>query len=170
MADRGDDRPALWRAFDTSARRAAEQQHPEQAGLHAAADAARRAAGQAQAALAEAQRWRAERLDPLGPIAWAPNSAGRLADLERSVTTTRHELAAARTRVADLQADPALLGQPPDLLTAARDAWRAHDDADRRQRRAGMLGPASYPAPVPRPESERHGPRPARGVTPSLGR
>ncbi|WP_093583922.1 MobF family relaxase [Geodermatophilus amargosae] len=168
VADRSDDRPALWRAFDAIARRAAAQQHPERAGLHAATEAARRAGEQAQAALAEAQRRRAERLDPLGPIAWAPDPAARLTALERSVATTRHELAAARARIADLQADPALLGQPPDRLTAARDAWRAHYDADRQQRRAIAPEPAA-PAGVPRPESERHGPRATRGVTPSLG-
>jgi exodeoxyribonuclease V alpha subunit len=170
VADRGDDRPALWRAFDTTARRAAEHEHPEHAGLHAAAEAARRAGEHAQAALAEAQRRRAERLDPLGPLAWAPDPAGRLADLKRSVTTTQHELAAARARIADLQADPAFAGQPRDRLTAARDAWRAHYDTDRQQRRAIRREPAAFPAGVPRPESERHGPRAARGVTPSLGR
>jgi hypothetical protein len=170
VADRFDDRPALWRAFDTTARRAAAQQHPEQPGLRATAQVARRGGEQAQVALAEAQRRRAERLDPLGPLAWAPDPAGRLTALERSVATTAHELAAARARVADLRADPAFAGQPPDRLSAARDAWRAHYEADRQQRRAGTPGPAGYPAPVPRPESERHGPRPARGVTPSLGR
>jgi hypothetical protein len=170
MADRGDDRPALWRAFNAIARGAAEQQHPEHAGLHAAAEAARRAGEQAQAALAEAQRRRAERLDPLGPLAWAPDLAGRLTALERSVATTRHELAGARARIADLQAEPALLGQPRDRLTAARDAWRAHYDADRHQRRAATPGQGAFPAGVPRPESERYGPRAARDVTPSLGR
>jgi hypothetical protein len=170
VADRFDDRPALWRTFDTTAHRAAEQQHPEHAGLRAAAEDARRAAGQAQAALAEAQRRRADRLEPLGSIAWAPDPAGRLAALERSVTTTRHELAATRARIADLRAEPALSGQPPDRLTAARDAWRAHHHADRQQRQAATPGPAGYPAGVPRPESERYGPRPARGVTRSFGR
>ncbi|MEX5720342.1 MobF family relaxase [Geodermatophilus maliterrae] len=170
VADRFDDRPALWRAFDTPARRAAEQQHPEQPGLCAAAEAARRAGEQAQAALAEAQHRRAERLDPLGPIAWAADPAGRLAALERSVATTWHELAAARARIADLQADPAPLGQPPDRLSAARDTWRDRYDTEQHQRRAATRGLAGYLVPVPRPESERHGPRPARGVTPSLGR
>ncbi|MGR6968019.1 MobF family relaxase [Geodermatophilus sp. URMC 61] len=170
MVERGDDRPALWRAFDTSAHRAAEQQHPEHAGVHAAAEAAPRAAGQAQAALVEAQRRRAERLDPLGPSAWAPDPAGQLTALERYLATTRHELAAARARIADLQADPALLSQPSDRLTAARDTWRAHYDADHQQRRAATPGTAALPASVPRPEYERYGPRAARDVTPSLGR
>ncbi|SFT79090.1 AAA domain-containing protein [Geodermatophilus amargosae] len=168
VADRFDDRPALWRSFDAIAHRAAEQ-HPAHAGVHAAADAARRAAGQAQATLVEAQRRRAERLDPLGPIAWAPDPAGQLIVLERSVATARHELAAARACVADLQAEPALLGQPADRLTAARDAWRDRYDAARRQRQAATLGAAAFPAGVPRPEHERYGPRAARDVSPSLG-
>jgi exodeoxyribonuclease V alpha subunit len=165
VADRGDDRPALWRSFDTSARRAAEQQHPEHPALHTAAEAARRAGEQAQAALAEAQRRRAERLDPLGPIAWAPDPAGRLTDLERSVTTTRHELAATRARIADLQADPAFVGQPPDRLTAARDAWRAHYDTEQHQRRAVAPGLAASRrvSRGPSPSATGHGPH---GVSP----
>jgi hypothetical protein len=119
--------------------------------------------------LAEAQRHRAERLDPLGPLAWAPNPAGRLTALERSVATTRHELAAARARIADLQADPAFAGQPPDRRTAARDAWRDRYDTEQHQRRAATPGSTGYPTPVPRPGCERHGPRAARDVTPSLG-
>ncbi|WP_448640736.1 MobF family relaxase [Geodermatophilus sp. URMC 63] len=170
VADRGDDRPGLWRAFDAAARRATGREHPERVGLHAAAEAACRAAEQARAALAEAQRRRAERLDPLGPLAWAPDPAGRLADVKRSIATTRHELTAARTRIADLQADSALLSQPPGRLTAARDAWRAHYDADRQRRRAVTPEPGAFPAGVPRPESERHGPRSAQGVTPGLRR
>jgi hypothetical protein len=169
VADRGDDRPALWRSFDAVARRATEQQHPGHAGLHTAAKAARQADEQAQAALAEAQRHRAERLDPLGPLAWAPDPAGRLTALERSVATTRHELAAARARIADLQADPAFAGQPPDRRTAARDAWRDRYDTEQHQRRAATPGSTGYPTPVPRPGCERHGPRAARDVTPSLG-
>jgi hypothetical protein len=169
VADRFDDRPALWRSFGTIARRAAEQQHPEHPALHAAAEAACRASEQARRGLTDAHCRRAERLDPLGPLAWAPDPAGRLADFERSVATTRHELASAQAHIADLRADPALLGQPPERLTAARDAWRAHYDADLHQRRAIAPGPAAFPAGAPRPESERHGPRSARGVTPSLG-
>ncbi|WP_448640759.1 MobF family relaxase [Geodermatophilus sp. URMC 63] len=170
VADRSDDRPALWRSFDAIAHRTATADHPEHVRLHAAAEAACRAGEQAQAALAEAHRRRAERLDPLGPIAWAPDPVGRLADLEHHLAATRHELAAARARIADLQADPALLSQPPDRLTAARNTWRAHYDAGRQQHRAATPGPSAFPAGVPRPESERHGPRPAPAVIPSFGR
>jgi hypothetical protein len=170
VADRSDDRPALWRAFDTTARLAAEAALPEHAGLRAAAEAASRAGEQAQAALTDAQRRRRERLAPLGPIAWTPDPAGSLADFEGYVVTARQELAAARARIADLRADPALLCRSPDRLPAARDAWRARYAAEKQQRPAVTPYPAGYPAGVPRPEAARHGPRPARDVTPSLGR
>ncbi len=171
VADRFDDRSALWRSFDTTAHRAVEEAHPERARLHAAAEAACQAGEQAQAALAEARRRRSERLASLGPPAWAPGPAGRLADFERYVATARHELAAAQVRIADLRVGPVLLRQLPDRLTAARDAWRAGYDTEHHQRRAVTPGLAGYPAGVPRPESERHGPSAARRAAPgqSLG-
>ena len=169
MADRSDDRPALGRAFDTTAHRAAEPEHPDRAGLRAAAEAAVRAGAQAQAALTEAQRRHRERLAPLGSIAFTPDPAGTLAGFEGYAATARHELADAQKCIARLATEPALLGEPPDRLTAARDAWRAHYAAER-QRAAVTPDPVGYPAGVSRPESERYGPRPARDVTPSLGR
>ena len=86
MADRFDDRPALWRAFDVTAHRAAERDHPDRPGLRAAAEAAVRAGEQAQAALTEARRQQRERLAPLGPAAWAPDPAGSLAHFEGYVS------------------------------------------------------------------------------------
>lgn len=62
VADWFDDRPALWTAFDDSARRAADHDHPEHAQLRATALAARQAHDQAQRALAEARRERDVRL------------------------------------------------------------------------------------------------------------
>jgi exodeoxyribonuclease V alpha subunit len=170
VADRFDDRPALWRSFDTIARRAVEQQHPEHSALHAAAEVACRASQQARHALTDAHRRYRERLDPLGPLAWTPDPAGQLADVERHVATARHQLASARARVADLQADPVFLGQPPDRLTAAREAWRDQYDAEQHQRRPVRPGPAGFSAGVPRPESERRGPSVPRGAAPGLGR
>jgi exodeoxyribonuclease V alpha subunit len=170
VADRCDDRPALWRAFDASARRAAEREHPEHAGLRAAAEAAVRAGEQAQAALTGAHRRRRERLASLGPLAFTSDPAGSLADFEGYVITARDELAGARARIADLRADPALLGRSPDRLTAARDAWRARYEAEQQQRPAVTPGPSGHAEAVSRPESERHGPRPARDVPLSLGR
>src|SRR4051794_6703972 len=79
VADRFDDRPALWRAFNATAHRAAERDHPEHAGLYATAKAAVRADEQAQAVLTDAHRQRLERLDPPGPVPWAPHPTGRLA-------------------------------------------------------------------------------------------
>jgi exodeoxyribonuclease V alpha subunit len=170
VADRFDDRSALWRAFDTTAHRATERGHHERHSLHAAADAAGRAGEQARLALTDAHRRRQERLDPLGPIAWAPDPAGRLADLERHVANAQHELAGAQARIARLATEPALLGQPPDRLTAARDAWRGRRDTGHHQGPAVTPGPAGDPSPVPRPESERHGPRTTPGAAPGLGR
>jgi exodeoxyribonuclease V alpha subunit len=170
VADRFDDRPALWRSFDTIARRAAEQQHPEHSELHAAAEAACRAGEQARLALADAHRRRKERLDPLGPLASAPDPAARLADVGRHITTARHELAGARARIADLQADPVFRGQPPDRLTAARETWRDRYDPEQHQRRPVRPRPAGSPAGVPRPESERRGPSVTRGAAPGWAR
>jgi exodeoxyribonuclease V alpha subunit len=170
VADRFDDRPALWRAFDITAHRAAERDHHENQTLHAAAEAAGRAGERARLALTDAHRRRQERLDPLGPIAWAPDPAGRLADLERHVATAQHELADAQARIARLASEPALLGQPPDRLTAARDAWHARRDTGHPQRPAVTPGPASDWSGVPRPESERHGPRVTPGAASGLGR
>ncbi len=171
MADRFDDRPALWRAFDVTAHRAAERDHPDRPGLRAAAEAAVRAGEQAQAALTDAHRQHRERLAPLGPLACTPDPAGAMAQFEGYVTTARQELAAARARIADLQADLAVLGGLPDRLAAAHDAWRARYAAGQHQQRSTVTpDQAGYPAGVPRPEAERHGPRPARDVAPSLGR
>ena len=165
-----DDGSALWRAFDATAHRAAERDHYEHHSLHAAAEAAGRASEQARLALTDAHRRRQERLDPLGPIAWAPDPTGRLADLERHVAGAQHELAGAHARIARLATEPALLGQPPDWLTAARDAWRARRDTEHHQRPAVTPGPAGYPSGVPQPEYERHGPRATPGAAPGLGR
>src|SRR3712207_4600812 len=93
VADRFDDRPALWRAFDATAHRAAERNHPDHAGLHATAKAAVQAGEQAQAALTDAQRRRRERLAPLGPLAFTSDPAGALADFEGHVTNARDDLA-----------------------------------------------------------------------------
>ncbi|MCF6745205.1 TrwC relaxase, partial [Blastococcus sp. KM273128] len=141
-----DDRPALWRSLDASARQAAEHAHPEHAQLCAAADAARDAHEQARRALAEACRKREERLDPLGPVAWTSDPAGRLGDLARDIATTRQELTDARTRIATLTAEPALRTQPPDRLDREREAWRTRRSASPEQRESAR---PRTPAPVP---------------------
>jgi hypothetical protein len=171
VADRSDDRSALWRAFAATAHRAAEAAHPDRAGLHAAAEAAVRVGEQAQAALTDAHRRHSKRLAPLGPLAFAADPARTLADFEGYVATARHELATARARIADLRAEPALLDHAPDWLTAARDAWRARYGAEQHQQRsAGTPNLVGSPTGVPRPETERHGARSARDVTLGLGR
>jgi exodeoxyribonuclease V alpha subunit len=158
VTDRFDDRPALWRAFDASARRAAEQDHPEHAQLRATADATRQAHQLAQRALAEARRERDVRLAPFGPIAWAPDPEGRLADLERDLAATSQQLTDARARITRLAAEPALRAQPPDLLAREHDAWRARHDAAREPARTAVPGPQN-PAPAvrsPHPEDLRY--------------
>ncbi len=116
------DRPAIWAAVDTAARRAAEGAHPEYAELRAAVDAAQHAHEQARQALAEARRQRDEQLAGFGAVAWTPDPAGRLADLDRNIAADQRELVAARARIAQLQAEPTLAAQPADRLAAERDA------------------------------------------------
>ncbi len=138
-----DDRPALWRALDASARRVAQHAHPEHALLSAAADPARHAAEQAWSALAEAHRRRDQRLRELEPAAWTREPEARLAELDRGVAATRQELVAARARIATLTAEPTVRARPADMLTRARDAWAIAHDAVRAARRAA--GSAASP-------------------------
>jgi conjugative relaxase-like TrwC/TraI family protein len=170
-ADWFDDRPALWTAFDTTAHRAAEQEHPEHAQLRATAEAAQRADEQARRALADAHQRRDERLTPLGPIAWTPDPEERLNDLERDITTTQHELAAAQARIAGLAAEPTLLARPADRLDEERERWRVRHDTERTARRAAAA-PASFQRParsIRPPEPVVHStPRPGAG--PGIGR
>jgi hypothetical protein len=153
-----DDRPALWRAFDTAAGRSAERDHPEHAGLRAAADAAGHAHDDARRALAEARRRRDERLASCGPIARAPEPGARLADLERDIAAIGQQLTDARVRITGLTAEPALLAQPADRLAREHDAWRARHDVDRRAARTTVPGPQPGPTRAvrpPRPEDLR---------------
>jgi hypothetical protein len=128
-----DDRPALWTAFDDSARRTAEHCHPELAASRASADAARHEQDEARHALREVRRQHDNRLARFGAVAFTPNPAARLADADRDLAATRHELAAAQERIAHLKADPAILSQPPDRLSQERDVWRARRNADRQR-------------------------------------
>jgi exodeoxyribonuclease V alpha subunit len=159
-----DDRPALWRAFDTAGRGTAEREHPEHAQLRAAADAARRAHDDARRALAEAHRRRDERFDPFGPIGWAPDPEARLADLERDIAATHQELTDVRARIPRLTAEPALLALPAGQLVEERERWRAGRGA---QRTAGRAAPA--PASSPRPGGSVRPPEPVVGRTPRPG-
>jgi exodeoxyribonuclease V alpha subunit len=94
-----------------------------------------------------------------------------LAGVQGDVTSAEGELAAARTRIAELTADPALAAQPPDRLTQERNAWRVHRDAERTPRR--VLAPA---ASSPRPTRSVRPPEPALhraplpGTGPGIGR
>ncbi|MGY5883102.1 MobF family relaxase [Modestobacter lacusdianchii] len=166
-----DDRPALWRTLDAAAHQATEQAHPEHAQLRAAADTARHAAEQPRRALAEASRRRDERLDRFGPVAWTPDPAGRLTDLQRDIAATRQELTDARTRIATLTAEPALLAQSPERLDREREAWRTWRTAGPDQRGSARPRPPAPVPGVPRPEEERLGSSLApRGSAPGIGR
>ena len=122
-------------------------------------------------ALDDARRRQEDRLTRLAADGHTPDPAVQLAGVEGDVTVTEHELAAARTRIAELAADPALLAQPPDRLTQERQVWRARRDAEETARRA-----AAPPSPSPRPtrsvgppEPVVH-PMPRPGAGPGIGR
>jgi hypothetical protein len=168
VTGRSDDRPVLWAALDASARRQAERGHPESRELRAVAGAAQRAYEQARHALAEARRGRDQRLAHFGSIAWAPDPAGRLAELERDVAADRQELTDVRAQITRLVAEPSLLAQPRDRLDREREAWRAGREAEQAARRAGTTSPTGRtPAvrvPPPPPPSLGLRPPPGRGI------
>jgi exodeoxyribonuclease V alpha subunit len=151
-----DDRPALRTAFDDSTRRAAEHGHPELAASRAFADAARNEHDEAWRALREARRQHENRLARFGAVAFTPDPATQLADADRDLAATRHELAAAQARIAHLKADPAILSQPADWLVQERANWRVRRNADR-QRQSGTRRPADPTPGVPRPQPHYRG-------------
>jgi hypothetical protein len=157
FAGGSDDRPALAAAFDAAARRAAERAHPDHANLRAAADAARQDHEQARRALSEAGRRREDELGRFGALSEAPNPAGRLVDLNRDIATDEQRLTAARARISQLQAEPALAAQPADRPATERAAWRADRDAGGHRRAPLPSRPTAQSSGVPRPQSERLG-------------
>jgi hypothetical protein len=168
FADGSDDRPALAAAFDAAARRAAERAHPEHAGLRVAADAAHDERERTRHALAEATQRRDDELGRFGALGRTPDPTGGLADLDRDVAANQRGLAAARARIARLEAEPALAAQPADRLAAGRDVWRT---AHRQQFRSSPRRPAPAAAGIGGPQVRHHGlPTGRRGVGPSLGR
>jgi hypothetical protein len=160
-ANRSDDRPALWRAFDAAARRAAEQAHPEHAALQTAAAGARDAHAQAARARNEALRAQDAMVSRFGRVADTPDPAARLADVEHEISAARTELEGARARIAHLTREPALLGQPPDRIARERDVWRARHTADRPQRRPATPRPPD-PYALERSRSAGRSPTPGR--------
>jgi exodeoxyribonuclease V alpha subunit len=159
LADRSDDRPRLWTAFDSYARHHAEHAHPEHAPLRATAATAQETHRHAGAAVADARRQHEDRLARFGPVAWTLDPAERLADTDRRIAAAHTDLAAVRARITRLTAEPALLTQPADRLARERDTWRAHQDADPTPHRpAAPLPTAPLPAApepgvrLPRPE------------------
>ncbi|CCH86246.1 conjugative relaxase TrwC [Modestobacter italicus] len=154
LADRADDLPKLWTAFDQYARHHAEHAHPEHAESRATAATAQETHRHAGAAVADARRQHEDRLACFGPLAWTLDPAERMSDTDRDIAATRTELAAIRARIARLTAEPALLTQPADRLIHERDTWRAHQNADPTSHRSAAPLPTA-PEPgvrLPRPE------------------
>ncbi|WP_092204008.1 MobF family relaxase [Blastococcus tunisiensis] len=156
LADRSDDRPRLWTAFDSYARHHAEHAHPEHAQLRATAASAQEAHRHAGAAVADARRQHEDRLARFGPLAWTLDPAERLADTDRAIAAAHAELAAVRGRIARLSAEPALLAQPADQLARERDHWRARHDPEFATRPpASPSAPSQLVVRPPRPEDVR---------------
>ena len=154
LADRSDDQPRLWTAFDSYARHHAEHAHPEHAQLRATAATAQEAHRHAGAAVADARRQHENRLARFGPLARTFDPAERLSDTEHQIAAARQQLTDVRARIARLTSEPALRAQPPDRLAGERDTWRARQDADPNPHRsAAPLPTASEPGVrLPRPE------------------
>jgi exodeoxyribonuclease V alpha subunit len=167
LADRADDRPRLWTAFDSYARHHAEHGHPEHAQLHATAASAQEAQRHAGAAVAEARRQHENRLARFGPLAWTLDPADRLSDADRDIAATQAELAVVRARIARLTAEPALLAQPADQLARERDHWRARHDPEPATTRtpASLSAQSQLVVRPPRPEDVRRlAPHPDAGL------
>ena len=167
-ADRSDDRPALWRAFDAAAHRSAEQAHPAHAALQSAAATARTTYTQAARAREQGRREQDELVARFGRVADTPDPAATLADIDREITAARTDLAAAQARIAHLTDEPALRSQPPELLTRERDAWQASRDADHRRRPRVAPRPPDPGSRLPHPypynrAAGRSGPDPGLG-------
>jgi exodeoxyribonuclease V alpha subunit len=171
LAGRLDDRPALWRAFDAAARRDAEGSHPECAALRAAAEASRHGQEQARRDMAEGRRSRNDRLRSFGVLAQTPDPVARLADLDRAIAATQHELATAQTRITLLQAESALLGQPRDRIAQEREVWRTRHRPGHDTSGSAILRLTAPVPGIPRPKTERLGSSVVRGgAAPGLGR
>jgi hypothetical protein len=152
-----DDRPRLRSAFDESARRHVESAHPDHSRLTAEADAAQTAHGHARRELAHARREHEDRRARLDASGHPVDPAAQLAQAQRDVADTEQQLAAARSHIKRLRAEPALLSQPTDRLTRERNRWRTRYDLEEN---------ASRPADAQSPRS-RTGARPS--APPPLG-
>jgi exodeoxyribonuclease V alpha subunit len=141
-------------ALGAAARRAAERAHPEHAQLTAAVDAAERTRYTAQRELDRARYDHDHRHGTTGPVDYAQ----QLAETERGLAATHQQLTDARARIATLQADPALLAQPPERVQQESQAWRARRDAAESAARTTPRSTAGAHPTVhhPRPEDLRY--------------
>jgi hypothetical protein len=153
LADRADDRPRLWTAFDQYARHHAEHAHPDHARLRASAATAQETHRHAGATVADARRQHEDRLARFGSLAWTLDPVERLADTEHEIAATSQQLTDARARISQLTSEPAFLAQPAERLAAERDTWCAEDD-NRRQRRTSTSRPRRSSPGVARPRPE----------------
>jgi exodeoxyribonuclease V alpha subunit len=160
LAGSADDGARLRAAFDDSALRHAESAHPEHARLTAEADAAQAAHELAHAHLTHARQQLEERRAGLDATGHPVDPAEQLADAERDVAVAVQQLTAARARITQLRAEPALFSQPTDRLTCERDRWRTRYDLEE-----NAPGPAGPDSPRSRPGVRAPAPTPIGHVT-----
>jgi exodeoxyribonuclease V alpha subunit len=160
LAGSADDGARLRAAFDDSALRHAESAHPEHARLTAEADAAQAAHELAHAHLTHARQQLEERRAGLDATGHPVDPAEQLADAERDVAVAVQQLTAARARITQLRAEPALFSQPTDRLTCERDRWRTRYDLEE-----NAPGPAGPDPPRSRPGVRAPAPTPIGHVT-----
>ena len=70
------------------------------------------------------------------------------------LAATRQQLTDVRARIATLQADPAILAQPPERLQQENDTWRARRDAAQREARTPPRPTVASERAVGRPSPE----------------
>uniref|UniRef100_UPI00192E665F hypothetical protein n=1 Tax=Segeticoccus rhizosphaerae TaxID=1104777 RepID=UPI00192E665F len=142
-------------ALTGSARRLAEAEHPEHAQQSAAATAAQTRAEHARDAYQDELRSDSLDLARFGHLAHIHDPADRLDRTAHQVDQLTADLQRARSRVHALECEPALRGQPPDLLQTQRAAWKSQYEHDREAQREQVRARAAAQA--------RQGPRrPAR--------
>jgi len=189
FADRPDDTPRIYAAIDDFAHRQAAARHPEHERHVAQAAAADRVAGQASAELYDTRARHQRELGHygnLGHIEDADAALARIAATEQRLDGTRGRIArledclAAASAAGGGQAGPvrvetSRLGQPADVLLAARRHWLDERDAQphaARLRSAHQVAMPGRPREPQRQETWRrheHGPRPA-SPDPGIGR
>jgi hypothetical protein len=133
-------------ALTGSARRLAEAEHPEHAEQSAAATAAQARADRARDAYQDEVRSDPLGLARFGHLAHIHDPADRLDRTAHLVDQLTADLQRARSRVHALECEPALRGQPPDLLRTQRAAWKSQYEHDREAQREQVRARAAAQA------------------------